>query len=79
MSDELRNRAREHVRHVLRATPELRDVDVAAFVALVVAHLQPLAPDRPFRRPALRCRRDEPVWVGGVVGLHHPRQTEVSG
>ncbi len=78
MSDELRTRAREHVRHVLRDTPELRDVDAAAFVAFVVAHLQPLAPDRSFRRPAVRCRRGEAVWVGGAVGLHVPRAREAS-
>ncbi len=77
MSDELRTRAREHVRHVLRDTPGLRDVDEAAFVALV-AHLQPLASERPFRRPAVRCRRGEPVWVGGAVGLHIPRAREAS-
>ncbi len=78
MSDELHIRAREHVRRVLRDTPEVRDVDGAAFVAFVVAHLQPLAPDRPFRRPAVPCRRGEPVWVGGAVGLHVPPVREAS-
>ncbi len=76
MSADLRARALEHVEHARRDYPSLRDVDLEVFVAAVERHLEPLAPDRPFRRPRLRGRRGEPSWIGGAVGLHVPRARE---
>ncbi len=68
--------AAAHVRRVRQRCPQARAVDPAVHVAAVVAHLRPLPTGRPFRRPAVRCPRGEPVWIGGAVGLHHLRQRE---
>ncbi len=75
---ELLESAAAHVQCVRQRCPQARALDPAVHLAAVVAHLQPLAPDRSFRRPAPRCRRGEAVWVGGAVGLHVPRAREAS-
>ncbi len=70
ISVDLRARAVEHVERARRDYPELRDVDPEVFVGIVVAWLQPLPSDRLWLSRRWASRRDECVWVGGVIGLH---------
>ncbi len=70
--------AMAHVRRVRQRCPWARAVDPDVHVGIVLAWLQPLPADRPFRRPAAPWRRGEPVWVGGVVGVHHSRAREAA-
>ncbi len=73
MTGDLRALAVEHVEGARRDYPELRDVDPEVFVGIVVAWLQPLPEARPWlRQRRWQTRPGEPVWVGGVVGLHLP-------
>ncbi len=75
---ELLESAAAHVQRVRERCPWARAIDPAVHHAIVVAWLQPLPADRPFRRPAAPWQRGDAVWVGGAVGLHVPRAREAS-
>ncbi len=62
--------ALEHVERIRARCPEFVTVDVAVWVALVEAHLQPLDPNRSWLRRRWSAPRSELVCVGGLIGLH---------
>ncbi len=63
----------EHVARVRERCPQFTAVDAEAFVGIVIAHLTPLPPERPWLSRRWQGPSGEAVWVGGVVGLHVPR------
>ncbi len=72
MNADVHAQAVAHVEHALRDYPSLRGVDPAMYVGIVLSWLQPIRPDRPWTHLRWQAPRGEPVWVGGVVGLHVP-------
>ncbi len=71
---ELEAFAVEHVARFRARCPWVRAVDPEVHVAIVVAWLQPLDPDRDWSRRRWQAPRGEATWLGGVVGLHVPEQ-----
>ncbi len=77
MNADLHDQAVAHVEHARRTYPQLRAIDPAVYIGIVLAHLAPLPADRPWTRRQWEARRGEPAWVEGY-GLHLPRPREAS-
>ncbi len=69
---ELQAFAVEHVARVRGRCPQFESVYEAMYVALVLEHLRPLDPDRPWLRRRWQAPRGEATWSGGQIGLHLP-------